>query len=194
MNPVKIILGLIPFALFALLAGTMPVGWAALIGLVAAVVIIATDLRGGVKAVPVVAAVTLGAFSALAFLGGPDVAHVLGTYGRGLATLVLAAYILITAGFAPFTASYAKETTPKQYWGSSTFVRLNRKISLAWGGTVLVMAVGHLIASAIAASGVTAPVIIAAFNWGLPVLAIVMTVKYTKRTVGDGTATQPASV
>jgi hypothetical protein len=193
MNPVKIILGLIPFALFSLLAGVMPAGWAALIGSIAAIVVLAADIRTGIKAVPVVAAITLGAFAALAFLGGPDIASVLGSYGRGLATLVLAAFILITAGFAPFTAAYAKESTPKQYWGSEKFVSLNRRISLAWGGTVLVMAAGHLIASAISAAGVTAPVIMAALNWGLPILAIVMTVKYTGRTVTAQTAPQPAN-
>lgn len=41
--------------------------------------------------------------------------------------------------------------------GDFRFVALNRKISLAWGGTVLVMAVGHLVAAALVASGVSAP-------------------------------------
>ncbi|MES1212099.1 MAG: hypothetical protein ABUT11_00980 [Leifsonia sp.] len=181
MNPVKIILGLIPFALFSLLAETIPVGWAALVGLVAALVAVAIDIRTGLKAVPVVAVITMGAFAALAFVGEPAVAAVLGSYGRGLATLVLAAYILITSAFSPFTSAYAKESTPRQYWGSAEFVALNRRLSLAWGGTVLLMAAGHLVAEAIATAGVTVPLISAALNWGLPIFAIMKTVDYTKR-------------
>ena len=193
MNPVKIILGLVPFALFALLAGIMPVGWAALIGVLAAIIVLALDLKGGVKAVPVVAVLTLGAFAAIAFLEPAGTATALGTYGRGLATLALAAYILITAGFAPFTAAYAKETTPKQYWGSPRFVSLNRRISLAWGGTVLVMAAGHLVAETLSANGLNAPIILAALNWVLPIVAIIQTVKYTKRTIGADATPQPVS-
>jgi hypothetical protein len=191
MNSVKIILGLVPFALFSLLAGSIPIGWAALAGMLAAIIVLLADLRGGVKAVPIVAVITMAAFAVLGLLGGHAIGLVLGTYGRGLATLVLAAFILITAGFAPFTATYAKETTPKQYWGSETFVRTNRRISIAWGGAVLVMAVGHLLAEGIAAAGITMPIIDAALNWGLPISAIIATVKYTKRTVGTDNAPQP---
>lgn len=103
MNPFRIILGLLPFSLFAVLAGLLPVAWAA----------------------------------------------VLTTFGRGLATLRLAAYMLITLRFVPFTAAYAKATTPAEYWGSPTFVSVNRRVSSAWGGAILAMAVGHLIADAL---------------------------------------------
>ena len=193
MNPIKIILGLVPFALFTLLAGVLPVGWAALVGMLAAIVVLLADLRGGVKAVPVVAVIIMAAFAGIAFLGGHEIAVALGTFGRGLATLVLAGFILVTVPFAPFTAAYARETTPKEYWGSEKFVTLNRRISLAWGGTVLVMAVGHLLAEGINAAGVTMPIIDAALNWGLPIFAIITTVKYTKRTIGADTTTQPAN-
>lgn len=194
MNPVKIILGLIPFALFSLLAANMPVGWAAIIGLLAAVIVAIIDIRTGVKAVPVVAVITMAAFAALAFLGGPTIVGVLGTYGRGLATLVLAAYILITVAFAPFTSAYARESTPKEYWGSAEFTAINRKISLAWGGTVLAMAIGHLIAESMSAAGIHVHLVNAALNWGLPIVAIIATVNYTRRVAGADTVPQSDSV
>jgi hypothetical protein len=193
MNPLKIILGLVPFALFSLLAMVIPTGWAALAGLAAGVIVLVTDLRGGVKAIPLVAVVAMAAFSLLAFVGGPDVAWMLGAYGRGLAILVLAVYALATAHAAPFTAAYARETTPQQYWTSPRFVQTNRSISLAWGGTLVLMAAGHLVADALVVAGVSAPVIIAALNWGLPILAIVKTVGYTKRVAAGSDAPQPAT-
>jgi len=188
MNPAKIILGLVPFALFSLLATAIPTGWAALVGLAAAIVALLADLRGGVKAVPLVAVLTMGVFALLAFVADPGAAWLFGAYGRGLATLVLALYVLATATTAPFTAAYARETTPREYWGSPTFVDVNQRISLAWGVTLLVMAGGHLVADGIVASGASAPVVVAALNWALPIMAIVRTVKFS-RSAAAGSAT-----
>jgi hypothetical protein len=194
MNSVKIILGLVPFALYALLAGVMPVGWAALIGMLAAVVAVIVELRGGIKAVPVVGIVVLGAFAWLGFAGDPFVQSLLEYYGRGLATLALAIYMLVTAGFAPFTAQFARQSVPKQYWKSERFIRINRHLSLAWGGVVLVTAVCHLIAGGLVVAGASAPIIVLGLNWAIPVFAILWTVKYTKRVVGaDTPAATPAS-
>ncbi len=194
MNPVKIILGLVPFALFSLLAARIPVGWAAAIGLLAAIAVVAADMRTGVKAVPLVAVLTMGAFAALAFLGGPTVESILAAYGRGLATLALATYILVTVSFAPFTIGYAKESTPKKYWESTEFMAINRRISLAWGGAVLVMAMGHLVAEGMSAAGVQMHLINAALNWGVPIFAILKTVNYTRSTAGVDPQSQPVRV
>lgn len=187
MNPTKIILGLVPFAMFSLLASVIPTGWAALLGVLPAIVMIAMDARTGIKALPVASAVMLAALSLIAFTAGHEASSVIGAYGRGLGTLLLAGYILITAGFAPFTAAYARETTPREYWGSATFNAVNRRISLAWGGAVLLMAVGHILAAAIAADGSVRPIVLVVLNWGIPVAAIVATVKYTVRTVAETT-------
>jgi hypothetical protein len=193
-KPVKIILGLIPLALFALLAGLMPVGWAALIGVLAAVIAVIVELPGSVKAAPVVGIVVLGAFAWLGFTGDPFVQGLLEHYGRGLATLTLAIYMLVTAGFAPFTAQFARQSVPKQYWKSERFIQINRHLSLTWGGVVLVTAVCHLIAGAVGDAGANMPIIVLGLNWGIPVLAILWTVKYTKRVAGEATPTAtPAS-
>ena len=184
MNPVKIILGLIPFALFTLLAGFVPVGWAALIGAVAAAVVVLSDLRRGVKTIPVLAVGVLAIFSVLGFVGSTHLQLVLADYGRGLATLILALVILATVPFAPFTAAYARETVPEQYWTSEKFRSENRRISLAWGLTVLVMAAGHLAAESLAIAGAAVPPLPFLLNWALPILAIIATVNYTKRTTG----------
>jgi hypothetical protein len=184
-NPTKIILGLIPFALFAVLAAWIPVGWAALAGAAVAVVAVLLELRGGVKALPVVGIVVLGAFAAIGFTGGAFAQTLLQFYGRGLATLALALYIFATLGFAPFTAQFAKQIVPREHWASERFVRVNRHLSAAWGVAVLVTACSHLLAGAVEAAHVSAPIIVLALNWGLPILAILWTLKYSKRVAGQ---------
>ncbi|MCU1420563.1 MAG: putative rane protein [Microbacteriaceae bacterium] len=189
MNPTKIIIGLIPFALFAILGNWIPIGWAALVGMAAAIVAILVELRGGVKAVPVVGVIVLGVFAVLGFTGSPEVQHVLAVYGRGLATIVLALYILATVPFAPFTSQFAKASVPREAWKSPRFVTTNRRISLAWGLTVLLTGLCHLLAGAIA---VGTPILALALNWGLPIAAILWTVRYTRTVVEGATTKSPA--
>ena len=47
MEPVKLVLGFVPFLLFTLLTGWLPVDWAAVIGLVAALALVAVTAQGG---------------------------------------------------------------------------------------------------------------------------------------------------
>ncbi|MFF2051827.1 hypothetical protein ACFVU2_09525 [Leifsonia sp. NPDC058194] len=194
MSPLRIVLGLIPFALFQLLATAMPVGPAALIGMAAAIAAVLLDLRGGVKAVPAAGVVILGGLALVGFLAAPPVVAFVGDYGRGLATLLLALFILGTAPFAPFTAAYARQSVAKQYWRSLRFVATNRRISLMWGLAVLAMSVGHLLASALVGSGAAFPGLVVILNWGVPIAAIVATIKYTARTAtaAGSTGSAPA--
>ena len=53
-NPVKLVLGFVPFILFTVLSGWVPVGWAAVVGLVAALSVVALTAGGGTKLLPVV--------------------------------------------------------------------------------------------------------------------------------------------
>jgi hypothetical protein len=68
---------------------------------------------------------------------------------------------------------------------------VNRRISAAWGGTVAVMAVGHLIAGALAAYAAESTGYLVArpgdliLNWIIPGLLVVATVRYTRRVVGE---------
>jgi hypothetical protein len=190
MNATKIIIGLVPFALFAILGNWIPIGWAAIVGMAAAIVAILVELRGGVKAVPVVGVIVLGVFAVLGFTASPAVQHVLVVYGRGLATLVLALYILVTVPFAPFTAQFAKASVPREAWKSPRFVSTNRRISLAWGLTVLLTALCHLLAGAIATG---TPIVAIVLNWGLPIAAILWTVRYTRTVIESAGASSAAA-
>ena len=49
----------------------------------------------------------------------------------------------------PFTESYARETTPKELWGTPQFRSVNRSISLVWGLAFLVGTVSLIIAGSV---------------------------------------------
>lgn len=181
MNPVTLVLGFVPLVLFALLDGNVPVAMAAAIAAAAAVVAFAAMVRRAVPVLPIVQAITLAAVSAFAFTGGPATQTFLTEYGRGIVSLVLAAFILITAGFAPFTAALARAGVPREHWHSPRFIALNRRISAAWGAAVLVLGITHLLYGSIGASLPRFQGFI--LNWGLTVVAVLVAFRYTQRTV-----------
>jgi hypothetical protein len=49
----------------------------------------------------------------------------------------------------PFTESYARETTPKEIWGTKQFRDVNRQISLVWGLAFLVGTISLIIAGSV---------------------------------------------
>ncbi|HEY3686808.1 MAG TPA: hypothetical protein VGL93_27485 [Streptosporangiaceae bacterium] len=181
MNPVTLVAGFVPLVLFALLDGAIPVAAAAALAAAAAVVAFAAMVRRAVPVLPIVQAVTLAAVSALAFTGGPATQSFLTDYGRGLVSLVLAAYILATAGFAPFTAAFARAGVPREHWHSPRFIGLNRRISAAWGAAVLVLGVSHLLYGAVGASLTRFEGLV--LNWGLTIVAVLVAFRYTQRTI-----------
>jgi choline-glycine betaine transporter len=188
MNPTTLILGLIPLASFAILPSWLPVGWAAVIGAAAAVVVLLTEIRHRVKTLPLVQFVILGVIALIAFTGGPFTDVLLHHYGRGLASLALALYIFATLGFAPFTAQFAKDFVPKEQWGTERFRTANRRLSATWGAAVLAIAVSHLITGAFEVTHVGAPIITFALNWGVPVLVVLWALKVSKQVAARGAA------
>jgi hypothetical protein len=49
----------------------------------------------------------------------------------------------------PFTESYARDTTPKELWGTPQFRAVNRQISLVWGLAFLVGTISLIIAGSV---------------------------------------------
>ena len=56
----------------------------------------------------------------------------------------------------PFTESYARETTPKELWGTPQFRAVNRQISLVWGLAFLVGTISLIIAGSVDRAAVPA--------------------------------------
>jgi hypothetical protein len=189
MNPVKIAVGFVPLVLFSVLVGWIPVGWAALAGLAAALVLVAVTARGGIKILPVAQSVILAALVVAGFLGGPFLDAVLKLYGRGLASLLLGLFIVATAASVPFTAQFARAMVPSSAWNSPEFLAVNRRISLAWGYAVLVLGACHLVAAYLELHHVH-PVIGLFVAWAVPILALLWVIAYTRR-VAEGHAPSP---
>ena len=61
-------------------------------------------------------------------------------------TLIVLGSVLIGH---PFTESYARETTPKEVWGTPQFRAINRTISLVWGLAFLVGTVSLIVAGSV---------------------------------------------
>ena len=190
MNPFKIALGFVPFILFSLLDSWLSVGWAATIGLVAAIGVAVATARGGLKILPVVQAVILGIIAVVGFTSGSAADSFLNTYGRGLASLTLGAFIVVTAAWIPFTAQFARALVPRDQWTSPVFVRLNRELSIAWGGVVLVLGGCHLLGAYLSGHD-TRPIVRLAVQWVVPILAFLWVIKYTRRTASQNAG--PAS-
>jgi hypothetical protein len=123
-------------------------------------------------------AVSLGIFGVIAvlgFVGGPPVDDWLHTWGRPLVGVVLGLYVLATAAVRPFTEQYARQSTPRQYWGSPAFHSINRVISAAWGLGLVVIGGCSLIVTALDQQRTTfssVHLVELLLNWVIPIAVI----------------------
>ena len=96
----------------------------------------------------------------------------------------------------PFTESYARETTPKELWGTPQFRSVNRTISLVWGLAFLVGTVSLIIAGSVTGRPFLLRILI-------PFGALAWAYSYTQRVItarrggaagdGGGSRAEPAA-
>ncbi len=187
MNSQKMLLSLTPWLLFSVMVhrvGAQAAGVAALVAAALAVALLVRDSQHSrVKIIDVAGVLTFLGLAAVCFTGGSARTDWVADYGRGSAAAVLAVVMLVSSVTVPFTAQYARDSVPSSYWRTREFRSVNRRISAAWGGLVLVMAVGHLLAGKL--DPATAPVagsrpIDLILNWLLPIGLIIVGTSYTK--------------
>ncbi|WP_412079647.1 hypothetical protein ACLF6K_39725 (plasmid) [Streptomyces xanthophaeus] len=94
------------------------------------------------------------------------------TYAQTLASTVIAVVALGSLAFTPFTEQYARESVPREHWGSPLFRRTNRVLTAVWGAVFAVIAVAGLIAVEAGRHGDW-------LNWVIPVVLLVLAVKFT---------------
>ncbi|MCX4744631.1 hypothetical protein OG455_03685 [Kitasatospora sp. NBC_01287] len=188
MKPTNMLLGLAPWVLFSMIAehiGAGAVGLAALAACLGSLVLtVRGTLHGGLKLIDAAGVLTFGALAAVGFASGHQVRTLLVDYGRGGSALVLAAVMLVSAFTVPFTEQYARAGVDRRYWASPVFRALNRRISLLWSAVILVMALCHLSAGALQASGHgdTGNLLL---NWVIPVLLILGGLKRSQQIATD---------
>jgi len=188
MNSNKMFLSLIPWVVFSVITNRRGADAAAIAALAAAALslffLIRESRKSGVKIIDLTGVATFGVLAFVGFSGGQSVTDWIADYGRGTAALVLAAIMLVSAITVPFTAQYAREAVPREYWTSPVFRSVNRKISALWGGIAAVMGAGHLLAGRLdPASNPVAgarPVDLI-LNWVLPIALILFAVNRSKR-------------
>ena len=194
----QVLFGLAPWLLFSIMTHRLGDNEVAIAGLVAAIVALAMMLytrgRGGIKLLDAAAVVTFGVIAIVGFAGGRSVDDWLANFGRGGSTLILGALMLLSAVTVPFTEQYARESVPQEYWGTHQFRSTNRAISLAWGLAVVVMGIGHVIAGFVDSS--TDPSTGARpadlfLNWILPIVLVLLVIKYTQREAGHARQVSP---
>jgi hypothetical protein len=134
MKPLSFVLDFLPWIVFTVVSrrsAANSVAWSALLAvLITAVLLARARRRRDPTTLNTVSLVIFGAIAVVGFVGGPPVDEWLYTWGRPLVAVVLGLYALATSPVRPFTEQYARQSTPRQYWGSPTFRSINRVISV----------------------------------------------------------------
>jgi hypothetical protein len=129
-----------PWVAFLLGVRIEDVYWGAGAGLAVAVVVFGRAV--GVHKVHLFDVIGVVYFAGMLVLLGVLHPHNIDTWGRyaqavahGSLAVIVFGSILINR---PFTESYAREQVPKEYWGTTEFRALNRKISAVFGVAFLI--------------------------------------------------------
>lgn len=198
LSPLTIVIGFLPWIAFAFIAQRLAadgVAWSAVIAV--AITVIAL-VWGGVRHNPmqlnVFSLVLFTLMAVTGFVGGPAVDQWLYEWGRPLVGVVLGLMVLVTAGSRPFTAGYAKMSTPREAWDSPVFMRINRVLSATWGVALIVIGAASLVVTALdAQAGDTGgPYLLDLFlNWVVPIAVLVWTIRFTNTYPDRATAGVP---
>ena len=186
MKPLSLTLGFVPWIAFSFLAHRVAadaVAWSGLIGLLLVLGTMALQKPAWPPSVLNVGMlIPLATITVVGFVGGPDVDAWLYDWAVPGVGLFLGLFILALVPFAPFTERFARQSTPKAYWGSPTFNRINRVLSAAWGLAIVVMGICSLLVGALnlysddVATPATGELLL---NWVIPIVVIVGMIKFT---------------
>jgi hypothetical protein len=173
---IGIVIGLVPWFLFTVIAehGTLKFASIASVVIALGVCVYSSRNGGRPKMIEIAAVVTFIGFTVVAFVADPSVTHWLTRYARAVAACVLALLVFGSLLFVPFTEEYAREVVPREHWNSPKFKEINRRLTLLWGGVFAVMTVSHVIAGV---ADETRTNII--FNWVIPIALVLWGVKHS---------------
>ncbi|MEV7199007.1 hypothetical protein [Streptomyces griseoluteus] len=171
----SVFLSFAPWIIFGVVASPSTWEYAALAALVAALVLSAQDLlQGRIRILDAAGIVFFGVLSVLALaLNRADLLW-LETYAQVISNGMVAVIAFASLLHDPFTAQYARESTPRRYWDSPVFRHINRVLTTYWGVTFAVMTASTWLA-------VHFPGQDDWFNWVIPVVLLVIAVKFTQR-------------
>jgi len=171
----SVLFGFAPWIVFGVLAGPSTWEYAALAGLIAAILLSGQDLlHRRFMLLDLAGILFFAVISILALALGRDQLLWLETYAQVISSGVLACVALGSLFFDPFTAQYARQQTPPEFWDSPVFVHINRVLTAAWGTVFVLIAVLGWLAVRVPSAGDW-------LNWVLPVVLLVWAVDFTRR-------------
>ena len=186
MKPFAFVLGFLPWIAFSFVSTRLAangVAWSALVAVaMTAVALTLARRRNGPVILNAVSLVLFAGIAAVGFAGGPGVDDWLYAWGRPLVGVALGGYVLATSAVRPFTAEYARQSTPREYWGTPTFRSINRVISAAWGAGLVCIGVAGVLVGLIDDHATTrssdhlADLVL---NWVVPIVVIWGLVEFT---------------
>ena len=153
MKPLSLIIAFTPLIVFSLLSRVLPHDYIGVAGLVAAVAALIALLISRPWWPPkIVTAISLILFTVTAVLGftlSKNDDRWMATWGGAGIGLVVGLIILALVPIIPFTEQFARESTPRAYWGSPTFKKINRVLSAGWGVAIFAAGASRVVAAAI---------------------------------------------
>ena len=139
--------GLAPWIVMSLLSGPgrFEESVSAALGLSILFIYLRLRRGGSLKPIEVFEVVYFGSLAMIGLLASDDLTRWLEKWSGEMSSLALAAFTFgsLLVG-NPFTLPYAKETTPREYWDSPIFLRVNRVITLVWALAFTVAAAAGL--------------------------------------------------
>jgi hypothetical protein len=169
-----------PWIVFLLTARLTNVGVATGVGAIAAVIVLVRAVANGhLHLLDVVGPLYFAALAAVLIVVHPahldDWSRYAQAGSHAALTFIVFASILVGR---PFTASYARETTPREYWHTAAFEAVNRRISSVWGLAFLVGTVSLIVAGTVDVRQVLLRIIV-------PFGSLLLAYKYTQARIAD---------
>lgn len=164
-----------PWIVFGVVAS--PSTWedAALAALIAAIVLSGQDLlHGKLRILDMTGIVFFAVLSVLALAVHRGQLVWVETYAQVISNGLVAAVALGSLFFDPFTAQYARESTPPDVWDTPVFTHINKVLTAVWGGAFALMTLSTYLA-------IRFPSQDDWFNWVVPIALLVWAVKFTQR-------------
>jgi hypothetical protein len=181
---IPLIIGFSPLVAYSLLGKILPSGDIGIAGLVAALLALLAMLTSRPVWPPkILNACSLILFAVLAVLGfslDKGDQTWLATWPGGGVAIIMGVVILLLVPVIPFTEQYAKESVPREEWGSPTFKRVNQALSLAWGASIVVIGIARVLAEAVARHSSGHHLVQILLGAGVPVAMIGYTLKFTQ--------------
>ena len=170
----KSYVGLLPWLIFWVVSGPNTWELGAGLALVASLILVVPDAQHHrIKMLDIVSILFFAALTVAGFVLDGGQLRWLEDYSQPISSGVLALIVLISLLWVPFTAQYARDEVPREFWETPDFKRINLVLSSVWGLVFLASAVLGFIAQDMGGSGNTL------LNWVIPIILVVLAFKFT---------------